>query len=225
MDRAGAYLHGRGAYADAEPLLREALAIHEKSLGREHPDIGIRLNDLANLLRHTGRHSEAERLYRESLAISEKAHGHEDPKVAVTLNNLANLLRQTGRYAEAEPLLREALKISEGKLGRKHPDIGIQLNNLANVLYHIGRHAEAASTVASGHATAHPYRPRNPLTRRNHRLAETGLAFISSRAHGRQGQASGGAEEARSLTAAARDGDGNMRSGRKNARGAGRTQE
>src|SRR5271166_5286676 len=40
-----------------------------------------------------------------------------------------------------------------------------------------------------------------------------------------QGQAFGGAEEAPSLTAAARDGDGNMRSGRKNARGAGRTKE
>ena len=45
------------------------------------------------------------------------------------------------------------------------------------------------------------------------------------RARVRQGQAYGGAEEAPSLTAAARDGDGNMRSGRKNARGAGRTKE
>src|SRR5258705_9421303 len=45
------------------------------------------------------------------------------------------------------------------------------------------------------------------------------------RARDGQGQAFGGAEEAPSLTAAARDGDGNMRSGRKNARGAGRTKE
>jgi hypothetical protein len=45
------------------------------------------------------------------------------------------------------------------------------------------------------------------------------------RARVRQGQAFGGAEEAPSLTIAARDGDGNMRSGRKNARGAGRTKE
>src|ERR1700688_2527308 len=45
------------------------------------------------------------------------------------------------------------------------------------------------------------------------------------RARVRQGQAFGGAEEAPSLTAAARAGDGNMRSGRKNARGAGRTKE
>src|SRR5450759_4192669 len=45
------------------------------------------------------------------------------------------------------------------------------------------------------------------------------------RARVRQGQAFGGAEEAPSLTAAARDGDGNMRSGRKNARGSGRTKK
>src|SRR4029077_2214230 len=41
----------------------------------------------------------------------------------------------------------------------------------------------------------------------------------------RQGQAFGGAKEAPSLTAAARCGDSNMRSGRKNACGAGRTKE
>src|SRR5208282_5869328 len=45
------------------------------------------------------------------------------------------------------------------------------------------------------------------------------------RARVRQGQTFGGAEEAPSLIAAARDSDGNMRSGRKNARGAGRTKE
>jgi hypothetical protein len=45
------------------------------------------------------------------------------------------------------------------------------------------------------------------------------------RARVRQGQAFGGAEEAPSLTAAARDGDENMRVGRKNACSAGRTKE
>ena len=48
---------------------------------------------------------------------------------------------------------------------------------------------------------------------------------VCRRARVGQGQAFGGAEEAPSLTATARDGDGSMRSGRKNARGAGRTKE
>ena len=59
----------------------------------------------------------------------------------------------------------------------------------------------------------------------DHRAATTRSPAACRRARVRQGQAFGGAEEAPSLTAAARDGDGNMRSGRKNARGAGRTKE
>ena len=51
------------------------------------------------------------------------------------------------------------------------------------------------------------------------------LLAACRRARVRQGQAFGGAEEAPSLTAATRDGDANMRSGRKNACGAGRTKE
>src|SRR5258705_11689236 len=51
------------------------------------------------------------------------------------------------------------------------------------------------------------------------------IATACRRARVRQGQAFGGAEEAPSLTAAARDGDANMRSGRKNTCGAGRTKE
>src|SRR5271169_1855442 len=59
----------------------------------------------------------------------------------------------------------------------------------------------------------------------DHRGPTTRSPAACRRARVRQGQAFGGAEEAPSLTAAARDGDGNIRSGRKNARGAGRTKE
>ena len=41
--------------AEAEPLMRRALAIDEKSYGPDHPKVAIRLNNLAELLgRRTG---------------------------------------------------------------------------------------------------------------------------------------------------------------------------
>ena len=43
-----------GDYAAAEPLLRRALAIDEKVLGPDHPDVAIRLNNLAALLSTKG---------------------------------------------------------------------------------------------------------------------------------------------------------------------------
>ena len=58
-----------------------------------------------------------------------------------------------------------------------------------------------------------------------HRVANHPTTAVCRRARDGQGQAFGGAEEAPSLTIAARSGDGNTWSGRKNARGAGRTKE
>src|SRR5689334_15273116 len=48
--------------AEAEPLYRRALAIREKALGPEHPDVGSFLSNLAAHYRMTGRYAESEPL-------------------------------------------------------------------------------------------------------------------------------------------------------------------
>jgi tetratricopeptide (TPR) repeat protein len=68
--------------AEAEPLMRRALAIGEKSLGSDHPQVAIRLNNLGQLLQDTNRLAEAEPLMRRALAIDEKSFGPDHPKVA-----------------------------------------------------------------------------------------------------------------------------------------------
>ncbi len=143
LRRAGSYLHGRGAYRAAEPLFREAVAMGEKVLGREHPQVASWLNDLGLLYWATGRYEEAEPLEREAIATSEKALGRDHPEVAVRLNNLARLLNDTGRRGEAEPLFREAIAIGEKAFGREHPKVAAWLNNLAILLNETGRNHEA----------------------------------------------------------------------------------
>ena len=44
-------LQATNRLAEAEPLLRRALAIDEKSFGPDHPKVAVRLNNLALLLR------------------------------------------------------------------------------------------------------------------------------------------------------------------------------
>jgi hypothetical protein len=66
--------------AEAEPLMRRALAITEKSYGPEH---AAALNNLAALLKDTNRLAEAESLMRRALAIDEKSLGPEHPDVAI----------------------------------------------------------------------------------------------------------------------------------------------
>jgi tetratricopeptide (TPR) repeat protein len=87
--------------------------IHEETLGREHPDVGASLHNLANVYANQARYSEAEPLYKRALAIWEKALGSEHPHVAQCLNNLAIVYYQQGHYAEAERLYKRALAVRE----------------------------------------------------------------------------------------------------------------
>jgi CHAT domain-containing protein len=136
-------LQATNRLAEAEPLMRRALAIDEKSLGPEHPDVATRLNNLAQLLQATDRLAEAEPLMSRALAIDEKSFGPKHPKVATDLNNLAQLLKATNRLAQAEPLMRRALSIDEKSFGPEHPNVARDLNNLAQLLQDTNRPAEA----------------------------------------------------------------------------------
>jgi tetratricopeptide (TPR) repeat protein len=92
-------LYRAGKFAEAVPLAQQVLAIREKALGPDHPDVAQSLNNLAELYKTQGRYAEAEPLYKRSLAIWEKALGPNHPDVATALNNLAELYRNQGRYA------------------------------------------------------------------------------------------------------------------------------
>ena len=101
----------QGKYAEAEPLYQRSLAIREKALGPEHPDVAQSLNNLALLYKAQGKHAEAEPLDQRALGIYEKALGPEHPDVATSLNNLAGLYHAQGKHAEAKDMEERAKAI------------------------------------------------------------------------------------------------------------------
>ena len=78
---AGLY-QAQGKHAEAEALYERSLAILEKALGKDHPDVAASLNNLAFLYYSQGKYDEAEPLFKRSLAIAEKALGKDHPHVA-----------------------------------------------------------------------------------------------------------------------------------------------
>jgi tetratricopeptide (TPR) repeat protein len=136
-------LHYTNRPAEAEPLMRRALAIDEVSYGNDYPVVAMDLNNLASLLQATNRLAEAEPLMRRALAIVEVSNGTDHPNVAITLNNLAQLLKATNRLAEAEPLMARVVEIFEISYDNDHPNVATSLNNLAQLLQATNRLAEA----------------------------------------------------------------------------------
>jgi tetratricopeptide (TPR) repeat protein len=143
MNQLGLLFGTKALFAEAEPLIRRAVAIEEKSFGPDHHNIARNLNNLGQLLLATNRVAEAEPLIRRALAIDEKSFEPDHPNIARNLANLGQLLLATNRLTEAEPLYRRALTISEKSFGPDHPNVAAGLNNLAELLRETNRHAEA----------------------------------------------------------------------------------
>jgi hypothetical protein len=100
VDRGGAVVallsaaYLKSDYAEAEPLMRRALAIDEASYGADHPDVAVDLNNLAQLLQDTNRLAEAEPLMRRALAIFEASLGADHPNSLTVRGNLEALLAE-----------------------------------------------------------------------------------------------------------------------------------
>ena len=131
------------ALSRALSLAREALAIREKALGSEHPDVAKSLNQLAALYHGQSKYSLAEPLYQRALEIRQRALGADHIDVAESLNNLAYLYNALGKYARAEPLYQQALSFCEKHLGAHHMYTAGSLANLAEVYRARGEYTQA----------------------------------------------------------------------------------
>ena len=130
LNRVGYYLTKRTRYAEAEPLLLQALAIGEQLWGPEHLDTAAILNNLATVYRELCKNEEAELLYSRALTICEQQLGLLHLDTARTLSDMAMLHEQQSKYAEAEALAQRALLIREQVLGSQHPDTARSLDAL-----------------------------------------------------------------------------------------------
>jgi tetratricopeptide (TPR) repeat protein len=143
LDRAATYLQVHARLADARPLAEQALAITEATLGLNHPDVAIRMGNLALIMKDLGLAGQARPLAEQAVAISEAALGPDHPYVATLLSNLGNIVSGLGLPAEARPLAERALAITEATLGPDHPDVATLLSNLALVVRDLGLADEA----------------------------------------------------------------------------------
>jgi tetratricopeptide (TPR) repeat protein len=90
--------------AKAEPVYRRVLAIREKALGSEHPDVAQSLNHLAGLYATRGQYEKAEPLFQRAVGILGWALGPKHPIVETCLNNYGRLLLNMDRSKEVEAL-------------------------------------------------------------------------------------------------------------------------
>ena len=143
LNNLGLTLSERGRYAEAEPLLREAIETWRSHDGPASEYLAVGLNNLASVLRQQGRLDDAVPVLEQAIAIRRQRFGNGHPALAQALGHLGQVFNAKGEFRKAEPLLREALAIRQRTYGDDHPDTITALNNLTSLLHDQGDLARA----------------------------------------------------------------------------------
>src|SRR5437762_239829 len=141
-------LYGELGYpGQAEKMVRQALAIHQKAFGSESLEAAASLNLLGRQLMGQYKRPEAARAYGEALAIRRRLLGQEHADTATSLSDLSAVYGEEGKVAEAEAMAREALRISRKVGGTNSSQVADVLRNLCMILGNGGKWAEAEETA------------------------------------------------------------------------------
>lgn len=122
-----------GSYSDAESLLTQSLALHERLRGALHPDVASTANNLGLAYDYQERLDEAERWYRHSLESYRAILGDQHPQVALIADNLGAMLSTTGNWDASYEMLSLALSIRRTTLGEQSLAYGETLSNLGHL--------------------------------------------------------------------------------------------
>ncbi len=84
-------------FSEAEIMILRVIALDEKLLGPDHPNVAASLNNLAENYRVRGLHNQAEAAYIRAIQILEKRFGPENDLVKHVRNSYHQFLKESGK--------------------------------------------------------------------------------------------------------------------------------
>jgi serine/threonine protein kinase/tetratricopeptide (TPR) repeat protein len=127
-----------GLVPKAEPLLEKSLAIRERFLGKNHPDVAESLYFLGRLKGRQADYPRARALLQRAVEIREREAA--TPAFAETLSGLGGVLKSVGRLQDARDLYARAVAVEEEIGG---PNLHKWLSNLAAAEEDLGEYESA----------------------------------------------------------------------------------
>jgi tetratricopeptide (TPR) repeat protein len=136
-----------GRRTESLQLNQETFALRKATLGPDHPDTLLSMNNLAKSYDELGRHAEAAELFEKTLALEQATLGSEHINTLRCMANLAGSYNELGRHAEALQLRVDTLATVKATLGPDHPFTLACMHNLGVSYQRLDRHAEAAALL------------------------------------------------------------------------------
>lgn len=137
----GLLLVREGRFAEAAPNLERAREIQLATIGANHFELALTLQQLAEVYSQRSDWARAERVLQESLHTLEALYPDGHKRIAEVQTDLASLMESTGRLQEADGLHQKAVAME--KRQSRDGSHGLTANNYCVYLLLIGRPREA----------------------------------------------------------------------------------
>jgi TonB family protein len=148
--RQGALKLEAGNDAEAEVFFRKALEIGDRTVGPDHPDMILLLNDLTRIYLKQSAHASAEPLLLRLLEMK-RSKGEDHPEVATVMASLATVRQGLGLHESAEQLWRRVLEIRERTLAPNHFAIATALEHFGEACAARGKIPDALAAFQRAH--------------------------------------------------------------------------
>ncbi|HEX9606329.1 MAG TPA: TonB family protein [Gemmatimonadaceae bacterium] len=139
-----------GNDAEAEEFFRKALEIGDRTVGPDHPDMILLLNDLTRIYLKQSAYASAEPLLIRLLEMK-RSKGEDHPEVATVMASLATVRQALGRHESAEQLWRRVLEIRERTLAPNHFAIATALEHFGEACSARGKIRDALAAFQRAH--------------------------------------------------------------------------
>ncbi|CAF1081248.1 unnamed protein product [Rotaria sordida] len=139
----GLIKRNQGQYNVAIDFCEKSLAICEKILSPNHPDLATSYNNIGAVYNDMGDYSKALEFYEKAHKIYEKALPPNHPELATSYNNTGGVYNDMGDYSKALEFYEKSHQIYEKALPPNHPDLATSYNNTGRVYHNMGDYSKA----------------------------------------------------------------------------------
>ena len=148
-------------YSESLCYYTKVLAIREKVLPENHPDIATSYNNVGYAYGKLGDHKKELEYKLKALAIEEKVLPENHPDIATSYNNVGYAYGELGDHKKQLEYYLKALGIREKVLPENHPDIAASYNNVCSAYSDLGDRKKALEYLLKALAIREKVLPEN----------------------------------------------------------------
>ncbi|CAF1513815.1 unnamed protein product [Adineta steineri] len=141
----GQIKYNQGEYPEALIYYEKPLAIDQKILSSNHPNLASSYMGIASVYYSMTDYPKAFSYYEKALAIQQQSLLSNHPDLAMSYNNIGIVYRKISDYPKALSYYEKAHAIRQQLLPSTHPDLGASYHNIGLVYENMGEYSKAHS--------------------------------------------------------------------------------